>query len=658
MENQKPQSRKEDTDMSWREGLTGRTLDIAAYTGPRLRILAGPGTGKSFALMRRLARLLEEGVDPSRILAVTFTRTAAADLRKDIDQLGVSGCHDVEVTTLHGLCFGVLQQGAVLRMTGRNPRTLLEFEKRGLLYDLTDPAYGGLREKKARLRAYEADWARLQHDEPGWPPAPLDRQFQAEVTSWLKFHRAMLVGEIVPATLAHLRGTPLSSQLTRFDHVLVDEYQDLNRAEQELVAMLASNAHITIVGDDDQSIYSFKYAHPEGILTYEQTYPDTQSEQLTICRRCPQTVVHMARSLIQMNRERYPKVLEPKPDNPPGRVYIAQWLTLDDEVRGVASAIEHLVKERKWPAGRILALSPRRLIGYKLREELHNRGIRARSLFHEDVLDNDEARERFVLLNLLARPDDSVALRTWLGLGSSGYLAGSYRHLRERCEQTGMGLRDALDEYLRTGGLPHGGSLLERYRNLQEQLTGLSGLAGGQLIGRLIPNPTDDTAELRDLALLIAETHPDPVALFHELWRSISQPDPVPEGADVRIMSIHSSKGLTADAVFVMGCIEGLLPDYIEGLTPNELARHEEEQRRLLYVALTRTTDILFLSYPYTMGGGLAARTRAQLHGPSRRINGQWSKHTQTSRFLTQLGPHAPRALDGSSALRAFVETV
>jgi DNA helicase II / ATP-dependent DNA helicase PcrA len=638
------------------KGLSGMAKDIAAYSGARLRVVAGPGTGKSFALMRRLARLLEEGTPPSRILAVTFTRTAAADLRTDIDRLGITGCDAVEVTTLHGLCFGILKREAVLRSTGRAPRPLMKFEVDGLVHDLVDQAFGGVRDKRKRLLAYEANWARLQFEEPGWAQDPIDRQFQADVLEWMKFHKAMLVGELVPETRNHLRSTPLSPDLRRFDHVLVDEYQDLNKAEQDLVELLASGAKVTIVGDDDQSIYGFKYAHPDGILQYGTVHPDTHTETMTECRRCPQTVVQMASSLIQANQKRSAKALVSKAENPEGNVYLSQWPSLDDEICGVAQAIEHLVQKCGVPAGRILALAPRRLIGFSLREELLQRGVRARSLFHEDVLRDKQARERFVLLNLLASPQDRVALRAWFGLGGrAGYMALPYQVLRKQGEKTGQPPRAVLDAALQDGGLPRATKLLNRYEELLAQLTHLEGLSGRHLVNRLIPDENEATADLKELALLIADTHPEPADLFQELSRSISQPDPIPEGADVRIMSIHSSKGLTADAVFVLGCIEGLLPQHEAHLTPAELMRHEEEQRRLFYVALTRTKRILFLSYPYAMEPGLAARTGAELHGRGFRAGDKWCKNTQASRFLGQLGPWAPRPAAGNQALTTFL---
>src|SRR5437763_6390888 len=119
--------------MPCHEGLTGPALAIAESPERRVRVMAGPGTGKSFAMMRRLMRLLEAGVPPKRILVVTFTRTAAADLVKDIGELEVDGCGDIWAGTLHAYCYGVLAKRHVLEFTKRVPRPLVTFSDKGIL---------------------------------------------------------------------------------------------------------------------------------------------------------------------------------------------------------------------------------------------------------------------------------------------------------------------------------------------------------------------------------------------------------------------------------------------------------------------------------------------------------------------------------------------
>src|SRR6266536_894014 len=180
---------------------------MAADAHSPLRVVAGPGTGKTFALMRRVARLLAEGTKPERLLVSTFTRTAAADLQKELQKLGVAGIEDVPAETLHALCFRILQRREVLTLTGRSPRPLLDFEQRFLLEDLKTTV-GGVRKASKAVKAFAAAWARLQHEQPGWPERPEDRVFQKVLSAWLVFHDAMLIGEVVPETLRYLRENP------------------------------------------------------------------------------------------------------------------------------------------------------------------------------------------------------------------------------------------------------------------------------------------------------------------------------------------------------------------------------------------------------------------------------------------------------------------
>ncbi|MCY4490794.1 MAG: UvrD-helicase domain-containing protein, partial [Thaumarchaeota archaeon] len=217
--------------------------NIVTAEDKRLRVMAGPGTGKSTALMLRVKRLLEQGQEPTRILAVTFTRTAATSLIKDLTELDVVGCEKVNAGTLHSYCFSLLNKTDVFEYHSRIPRPIftfpksnsLQFEGGIMLSDLTMvQEFGSKRSCTERIHGFESDWARLQYEQPGWPTDPTDRLFKDHLSAWLNFHRAMLLGELVTETLHFLRNNPESDVIGAFDHVIVDEYQDLNRAEQEV----------------------------------------------------------------------------------------------------------------------------------------------------------------------------------------------------------------------------------------------------------------------------------------------------------------------------------------------------------------------------------------------------------------------------------------
>ena len=172
--------------MSWKDNLEGSSYRIAASNATPLRVLAGPGTGKTFALIRRVARLLEENVPPKRILATTFTRTAARDLKRALEDMNVLGASEVHSTTIHALCFRILTRKGALQITGRTPRPLLEFEKRFLLEDLNvenSGEFGSIHKRRKRLKAFGAAWARNQLDTPGWPKRAIRQTVRTKIAT-------------------------------------------------------------------------------------------------------------------------------------------------------------------------------------------------------------------------------------------------------------------------------------------------------------------------------------------------------------------------------------------------------------------------------------------------------------------------------------------
>jgi superfamily I DNA/RNA helicase len=638
--------------MPWNTGLQGTQLNIAAYPGTPLRVLAGPGTGKTFALMRRVARLLEQGAQANRILAVTFTRTAANDLVEKLAALGVPGADLVAAKTLHSLSFGLLSRNAVFQALGRTPRPLMDYERNTLVCDLQDQ-FGGKRAVDKLIEAFEAYWARLQHQQPGFPNDPVEQAFSHALRNWLVFHRAMLVGEVVPLALDFVTQNPAHPDIPRFDHVLVDEYQDLNRADQALIDALAGVSAVTVVGDEDQSIYGFRNAHPEGIVQYPQTHANTHDELLNECRRCPLRVVQIANALINHNQRLAPKALNPYPQNANGDVYIVQHNSVADEVETLAAYIEwYLNTHGGMPAGEVLVLANRRMIGNGIRDALNaraqqnNRPWSAQSFYFEDALSTSLAAEGFSLLTLLVDPDDRPALRYWLSENRPDCRRLPYARLRQHCEQNGIAPRVALDA-MATGNLnlPYTGALVARYQQLQQRLAALMPLGIPALVDAVFPDPNADVAVVRQAALLIAPTVQTHRELLDELRTDITQPElPGTQGPAIRIMSLHKSKGLTARLVVIAACVAGILPSIDSTATIQEQTRQREEQRRLFYVGLTRSTETLVISSAVRIPSGIAMQM-----GVPVLAGGHGVAILQASPFLAELGPHAPNSIHGNA---------
>ena len=633
--------------MAWDTGLSGAHLAIARYPGTPLRVVAGPGTGKTFALMRRVARLLEANVPPEQILALTFTRTAANDLVEKLATLGVAGAENVAAKTLHSLSFGMLSRAAVLHALGRVSRPLLDCELDTLVCDLQDQ-FGGKREVRRLIKAFEAYWARLQHHQPGFPTDPNERAFNRALHEWLIFHEAMLIGEVVPVALDFVRQNPAHPDIPSYQHIVVDEYQDLNRADQALIDALARTASVTVVGDEDQSIYGFRFAHPEGIAQYPQTHPNTHDELLNECRRCPRTIVEMATSLIGHNIRLEPRPLFVRHLNGNGEVYIVQHDSIEDEIANLAAYVEwYLGTHPGVPAGEVLVLANRRLIGNGIRDRINelarqNRSAWiAESFYFEDALKSELAAEGFTLLALLANQDDRPGLRHWLGADADDCRRRPYARLRAHCEGNGISPRRALEQMIAGNlRLPYTAPLVQRFGLLQQRLAALTGLNIPQLIDGPFPDGDDALATVRQAALLIAPNVQAPGELLNELRVAITQPElPGTQGNAVRIMSLHKSKGLTARLVVIAGCVAGIIPTIDFDAPFDEQERQRQEQRRLFYVGITRSTETLVLSSAVRISRQFALNMNMRLPP------GMGGVRLTASPFLAEMVPHSPQPI-------------
>ncbi len=638
--------------MPWNDELDPATAayQIAANDAIRIRVLAGPGTGKSFAIKRRITRLLEEGVEPRRVLAVTFTRMSASDLIRDVRSLEVPGAEDVVARTLHAECFRILGKNAVIEITNRHPRPLSPFELAPLLEDLR-PAAGGRnrRDIRSMINDYESAWARLQHEVPGAPPTDEARAFERALVSWLQFHRAMLIGELVPFAYQYLRDNPAAPERAAYDHVLVDEYQDLNRAEQEVAALLASDGTLLIVGDDDQSIYTFKNAHRTGIIEFPDAHPGTLDHTMDDCRRCPALVVSMANSLIRHNTQRPEpaRALVALDENGPGVVEVFQFAQHELEIEHLAQRIQEFI-EADMPPGQIIVLSQSRKYARPLFDRLRQGGVPAEFCYQESQLDDEHATERMAMLKLAGDPEDRVCLRFLTGLGSASWRSNQWSRIRGWSEQEGESPYAILTA-MAGGSRPDTNCthIVARFREIQAELGLLQEHHGADLLRAWLPDD-EVCVELREIAadLLEEDGTLDAAGLADAILDVIEQPEVPDQVTDVRIMSLHKSKGLSANVVIIMGCVEGVLPRHAgDQASPQQVLETVEESRRLFFVGLTRVKASpaegrpghLLLSSSRQVPTAIAMQSGIQ--GRPGRFG---AFTTVASRFMRELGPDCP----------------
>lgn len=635
--------------MAWYDGLDidSAAFEIAQSAEARIRVLAGPGAGKSFAMKRRVARLLEdEGILPEHLLPVTFTRVAAEDLHRELVSLHVEGANSLEGRTLHSLAMTILMRQHVLDVLARTPRTLNQYEVDPLLEDL-DAHFGNKRARKKRLEAYLAAWARLQEEEPGQAAAPLDAEFAHDLVRWLRDHEAMLIGEVIPLLHNYLHLNPLAPERNEFTHILVDEYQDLNRAEQQVIELLGANGEICVIGDEDQSVYSFKHAYPAGI----REWGPAEDYEIAECRRCPTRIVALANALIAHNVDREARVLVPIDSNGEGQVRIRHFQTVQAEAQAVVADIQEQIAAGVQP-GDIIVLSQRRTFAIPVYVLLRQAGVPARSYYAEMPLYSKEAQERFAILKLYLNNQDRVALRWLLGCRHNRWHAPQYARILAHSQLTGASQFDTMSA-LEDGvlAIQHTGTLVQRFVEIRAELQALSDAEDLDNFTTIWLPPNERTALLAQAVAEHSEGIDTVEQLFELLQQEFTQPEIPLQVAEVRVMSFHKSKGLSSPVVYMVGCVDGLIPSRADPLkSPNENAAKMEEDRRLFYVAMTRVKadpdhgkpGSLHLSYPRRMPMADAMHDNigaSQFHGQTAILH--------ASRFLGELGPEAPQPQAG-----------
>jgi DNA helicase-2/ATP-dependent DNA helicase PcrA len=573
------------------------------------RVLAGPGTGKSSTVLR-LAQALKASEPPIRARLVTFCRAATAEL---VDKIREQGHEVDEPSTLHAFALSILMRNPDLVQLPRPLRIPDDWEVQNLIHpDLA-----------RRLRAQGHEHVstrtidRLEHELAAqWESldpelvllADLDPALRnAYIATWMA-HRTVfgysLFAEI-PYSAHHLLQDHPDAHMPDVDLLVVDEFQDLNAAEIALVETLGANAvSILAVGDDDQSIYSFRMADPAGILNLHNRLPDLVDYPLSTSLRCGTTILHAARTLIEAMPGRAPKPpLVPGPNNPAGEFHYLRFSGPLAERNGVVRLVEHLTAQ---------GIAPRD-IAVLMRSDYNSAwsGPVRDALAQEDIaatdieaaltpLEEDASRQLMAVARLIANVNDGLAWWTLMDL-TSGISTAYINQVAD--EALGQGERFAA-RLMRIEQEPPAGVTPQSHARAVQTVNTLIALVEETSIEGVPPAEEGWAPWLVELGDAIGIEVSD---AFRELALSVGRLTPQEEGLNyflnqlepvtkdlalrtdgVAIMTMTRSKGLTFRAAIVMGVEEGVVP---LATAPNE-----NEERRLLYVAMTRAREFLYLT--------------------------------------------------------------
>ncbi len=538
---------------------------VAAKSNAAVQLtLAGPGSGKTSTLTGRFFHLVRQGVDPGRILAVTFTRKAADEMRQRIATLlGLEDAARLEVMTFHAFAYRLLRRNPSL--AGLNERFVLwndaeqrrVFTSRRMFWNEDDDILdiiGGAKERLLDARAFAA--AIDQSDDVMVEAA---RYFEVYEEA-LRAAGAIDFADMVPLVAnAMARDEAYYRAIAgAYDHVLVDEYQDVNPGQLKLLDhFVRARVALWAVGDDDQTLYSFRASDVRHIIEFKRRHPDSAVHVLDRNYRAAAGLVGAARRLIRNNKARVDKDYAPVTGTP-GEVVIRGYADPDIEARQVALAIQQLIKAGT-SLGSIAVLYRTGAIGLPFQSILKEMGLPFEVRGGGDLWQSVPARLVVGALMYLCDGDSSEALSR-IGSNKRGEI------VREQLDQVARAIAGSF-----TAGIPHVqrivGSAVPSRASEREK-------AEWQAIVDAVIELARGSASLHQLESRIVEQS-----------RALRNP---PEDAVV-LSTVHSAKGLEWDTVFLAGLEDGVLPH----INAEDL----EEERRIAYVGITRARLRLGLTY-------------------------------------------------------------
>lgn len=593
---------------------------VLATEGPVL-VLAGAGTGKTRVITYRVARLIEQGVPPHAILAVTFTNKAADVMKERIsDLLRASGrdASDVWVSTFHSFCARLLrreathlglprdfaiyddddQTAAVKRALAQLDLSTEDYPPRTLRAQISHAKNHGISPDEMESQATQ------MHD-PGRKDAAAVFRAYNEI---LRKAAALDFDDLLLRAVDLLRDHPdvRTAWSQRFQYLMVDEFQDTNRAQEQLVRLLAgARKNVCVVGDEDQSIYGWRGARAGNLKRFTEDFPDAKIIRLEENYRSTQTILDAAAAVVKNNSDRLGKNLH-------ATLGSGDKLRFFEAPDAVAEA-EFICGEisafmRDDPDARVAVLYRTGAQSRSFEEVLRRLGIRHRVVGGFSFYERAEVRNALAYVRLLFHPEDDVALLRVLNVPPRGIGATTVAALEARAKETGKPLWDVIGDGNFLVGKKAAGALSYFRKMIEDLREERDGLAPAHLIERVLGQTgyldwveqqdnlehTSRADNLRELSNAMAEATEQGQTLEDMLDHAAltSDSDEYDETIAVSLMTLHSAKGLEFDAVFLAGLEEGLLPHSRSLGTNAEI----EEERRLFYVGMTRAKKSLVLS--------------------------------------------------------------
>jgi len=593
---------------------------VLATEGPVL-VLAGAGTGKTRVITYRVAHLVEQGVPPGAILAVTFTNKAAQVMKDRIQDLLRSAGYDasdVWVSTFHSFCARLLRREA--RHLGL-PRDFAIYDdddqtsavKRALVQlDLRTEDYPP---RSVRAQISHAKNHGISPDEMESEAKKMHDPGRKDVAAIFRVYEDILrraaaldFDDLLLRAVQLLRehSDVRSAWSSRFQYIMVDEFQDTNHAQEALVRLLGgAKKNVCVVGDEDQSIYGWRGARAGNLKRFTEDFPSVKIVRLEENYRSTQTILDAAAAVVKNNSDRLGKNLRATISSG-DRLRFYEATDSIAEAEFVCGEVAATMRE---DSGAHIAVLYRTGAQSRSFEEVFRRlGIRHRVVGGFSFYERAEVRNALAYVRLLFHPEDDVSLLRVLNVPPRGIGATTISALESRAKETGQSLWDVTGDANFLVGKKAAGALGYFRNMIQDLREERDSLTPAQLIERVLGQSgyldwveqqdnlehTSRADNLRELSNAVAEATERGQTLEDVLDHAalVSDADDYEEDVAVSLMTLHSAKGLEFDAVFLAGLEEGVLPHNRSIDTNAEI----EEERRLFYVGITRAKRSLTLS--------------------------------------------------------------
>ena len=617
---------------------------VLCTEGPLL-VLAGAGSGKTRVLTYRIAHMLGDlGVQPWQILAITFTNKAAAEMRERLGRLVGPAARGMWVSTFHSMCVRMLRTDCEKLGFDKGFTIYDDDDSKRLVKDIMaefdiDPKRWPINAIRNRISTAKnelmvpGEFEQQAHD----PAAKVAARVYRRLQERLKASNAFDFDDLLLYTYLLLKNHPdvLEAYQDRFRYLMVDEYQDTNHAQYEITKLLASkHKNIMVVGDDDQSIYSWRGADIRNILEFESDYPNAHTVKLEQNYRSTGNILAAANAVVSNNMHRKKKRLyTASGEGDKIKVYMAS--DERDEGRWIAAEIDHLHAEGH-SYDEIAVFYRTNAQSRSLEDMLLRAGVPYRIVGGTRFFDRAEIRDVMAYLTLLVNPSDDIAAKRVINVPRRGIGRTTVEYIDSAARMTNMPFMLAAelclaDEHLQmrarnaVGGFlslieearSYGGDLRKvieavidksgmvaaleaegtdeargRVENIKEFLSVVDEYVQTHQVDEEGPEIARD-----DAIAAVRQLSPDSLADFIEWVRLRTDLDAAASEDDqaVTLMTVHSSKGLEFDCVFVAGMEETLFPHSNSSHDESGL----EEERRLAYVAITRARKKLYLTCAY-----------------------------------------------------------